>query len=279
MLVVYNLLADVAIWVPPAFLITVAGRPAGQAFALSMALAAGLELAQLFVYSRVTDATDLVTAMAGGSIGVWLARRWRPAAAGGHRPLRVGGFPWGLLTLAVVWAGVLAAVFWYPFEIELDRAVLRERAGLLLRAPFTAYYYGTEFRAVTEVIHKIAFFAPLGVLLGLARARLLTRDARTVFAVLAGMAIGAVAAGIELGQVAMPRKVVSSTDIGLARLGGCAALWLTGRVAAADRRGRSQRPAAGPDRSSRPAGAPPRSSGSKGSVGSGRRRRRSASPR
>ncbi len=31
--------------------------------------------------------------------------------------------------------------------------------------PFEAYYYGTEFRAATEVFHKVVFFIPLGAIL------------------------------------------------------------------------------------------------------------------
>ena len=31
-----------------------------------------MEFLQLFVYSRVTDVTDVIAAMAGGSIGVWI---------------------------------------------------------------------------------------------------------------------------------------------------------------------------------------------------------------
>ena len=54
-----------------------------------MATAIFLEGLQLLVYSRVSDITDILTAMIGAGIGVWLSRYWRaknrePERADGH---------------------------------------------------------------------------------------------------------------------------------------------------------------------------------------------------
>ena len=61
-------------------------------------------------------------------------------------------------------------VFWYPFDFSSEWGFVHARLGTLQRVPFEAYYFGTEFRAVTEVFHKTGFFFPLGALLAVGAA-------------------------------------------------------------------------------------------------------------
>ncbi len=138
---------------------------------MTLATAVGLEFMQLFVYSRVSDVTDLFTAAAGAALGAWLGGRLAVREAPSGQPL-----PWSAwlpLVLAAGWVAVLLFVFWFPFDFRTDGAFLRERLhNFLGRVPFEAYYYGTEFRAVTEVLHKVLFFTPLGALLAWSVSRL-----------------------------------------------------------------------------------------------------------
>ncbi|MCB1853092.1 MAG: VanZ family protein, partial [Gammaproteobacteria bacterium] len=122
---------------------------------------------------------------------------------------------------SLLWILVLVAIFWYPFDFQLDRTFLRERLLLFERVPFYSYYYGTEFRAVTELLHKTLFFLPLGAILAFGRVRMPLSAARTIYRLLAFGILFAVPFGIELGQIALPEKNPSTTDLLLEITGGC----------------------------------------------------------
>ena len=73
---VYDLASDVAIWIPVAFLWLLSGRVTGRkVFGYVVICAAALEFLQLFVYSRTSDSTDVLTAALGGWLGIVIARR------------------------------------------------------------------------------------------------------------------------------------------------------------------------------------------------------------
>jgi glycopeptide antibiotics resistance protein len=216
----YALLVDVAIWIPAAFLWKLSSSRSARTIVLYvLGCAALIEVLQLFVYSRVTSTTDVITAGCGAAIGV-IAAQWLrpgPVARGAAAPsASFGDRHFALLWLLALvgWAGVLIAVFWYPFDFRTDWGFVHERVAQLKRVPFEAYYFGTEFRAVTEVFHKTGFFFPLGALLAVGAARVRRRFA--IPAVLldgaSALLIAGAAAGIEIGQVFLPGKVADSTD-------------------------------------------------------------------
>lgn len=219
---IYDLAVDVLLWMPAAFLWCLAfpGRRLRSWLAV-VGAAAVLEFLQLFVYSRVSDVTDIFTAAAGAGAGILLAGRMgRTNVAKAARPLFHPSLGWLLLTLA--WILVLAAIFLYPFDFQMDREFLLARLQGARKIPFEVYYFGTEYRAVTEVMHKAGFFFPLGALLALA----VTQTRNYIWrrhAVAAAMAvIGMVALGIEAGQLFIPGKNVDVTDWMLEVLGGVA---------------------------------------------------------
>ncbi len=215
----YDLLTDIAIWVPAAALWQLAYRRSRwQTWALAVAAAAILELMQLFVYSRVSDSTDIVTAAVGAGIGVVLVRPQSAALSSARAMQRSGALGWAVT--ALLWLILLAVVFWYPFDFNLDRTFLRDRVAGLHRVPLEAYYYGTEFRAVTEVLRKSLFLAPLGLILyRLGRSLPATWPRRVVHAsLLILMAAGA--ALIEGVQLLLPGKNADFTDFALEYLGG-----------------------------------------------------------
>jgi glycopeptide antibiotics resistance protein len=220
----YELASDALLWLPPALLWRLHGGRGGfKVWKMAFGAVFLLELLQLFVYSRVSDVTDLFTGALGAWAGGWLGgrmlgRHGRHAATAS--PQRAaGGVNWLPLGLALGWVGVLAAVFWYPFNFHTEGAFIRERMGFLSRVPFETYYYGTEFRAITEVFHKTLFFAPLGALLAWFSAGLpwLWRSYGAVASI--GVVV-VTALGIELGQVLLPEKYPDTTDWFLESLGG-----------------------------------------------------------
>lgn len=229
----YNLLTDIALWIPVSFLWVMSGRKSRrQAWVWAVVTASILEGLQLLVYSRVTDITDVLTAMIGAGVGVWLTRYWHVNSRSAGQ---AGGYTMQWLGVAglFAWLVVLAVIFWYPFDFNLDRAFLRVRVELFDRVPFHSYYYGTEFRAVTEVLHKVVFFAPLGILLAVIGLPIRHPSFRRLFSLCALAVILVTAVVIELGQVALPDKLPDSTDIVLECLGGLAGyfglLWIWSR--------------------------------------------------
>jgi glycopeptide antibiotics resistance protein len=233
----YAFAVDTAVWVPVSALWVISGRKDGaHAWVWAVLAALALEVAQLFVYSRVADTTDLLTAALGAGLGVLAAARWRPAIASPTPARRNRRLALGLTAFALVALG-LAAVFWYPFDFRLDSAFLRQRMALLRQVPFENYYFGTEYRAITELMHKVGFFIPLGVALAYARSGLAASPLRSLFDLAAAAALLATGLAIELGQLALPGKYPDSTDWALESLGGLggylAALALAARLGGA----------------------------------------------
>lgn len=217
----YEVVTDALIWLPPAFLWRFrGGRTTARAWWLGFAAALVLEVLQLFVYSRVSDVTDLLTAALGAWIGAMLGARLGRRSVASQVRMRSTAFGMLLpLILALGWVLFLMVLFWYPFDFRADGAFVRERLSFLERVPFEVYYYGTEFRAVTEVFHKVLFFAPLGALLAWFVVGLPWLW-RSYAAGAANLAIITVPLGIELGQVMLPDKIPDTTDWILESLGG-----------------------------------------------------------
>lgn len=217
---VYAMGVDALVWIPAAFLWCMAyPRGSLRPWLAVVAIAAALEFLQLFVYTRVSDVTDIFTAAIGAWLGAWMAGRMGPAAVEGVvRPLSKLSWIW--LALALMWMAVLAAVFWYPFNFQTSSEFLAGRLQGVFKAPLEAYYFGTEYRAATEVLHKTGFFLPLGALLALAVMQIQHAVWRRYAGAAALAVIGMTAFGIELGQLFVPGKNVDVTDWVLEVLGG-----------------------------------------------------------
>lgn len=217
----YETVTDIVIWIPVAALWRAGGLSAGSALRRTVALAFVLECLQVFVYSRVSDVTDVLSALLGGWLGVLLTVRLLPAARTHARAVdgctECRAFVLGALGV-IAYCAVLAAVFWYPFDFDTSAHFLRERVALLLRAPFTSYYYGTEFRAVTSALQKFLFFMPLGFLLACTLVALGWR--RGAIRMVGLGAVALIAALVEGAQLALPDKVADLADWMLATAGG-----------------------------------------------------------
>lgn len=229
----YEIATDALIWAPLALLWRLDGtRSAWRVWGMTLATAGMLEFLQLFVYSRVSDVTDLFTAAVGAALGVWI---------GGHRAARdapvrqslpwAGGLPF---FLAAGWMAALLFVFWFPFDFHTDGAFIKSRLDLVHWVPFEVYYFGTEYRAITEVLHKTLFFAPLGGLLAWGVTRQQWRWRGPLFA-LAMLVLVLMPAAIELGQLMLPHKIADATDWLLAWLGGLTGYGMARRMLRAPR--------------------------------------------
>jgi VanZ family protein len=220
---IYEILTDVVIWIPVSMLLVLSARKSlGGAIVWTVSAAALLEFLQLFVFSRVSDVTDIFTALLGAIAGAFFARRFRGqtldpkhrAPKASLSSLIIGAF------LFSTWTVVLMLVFWYPYDFNFEGSFLRQRVSGFSNVPFQSYYMGTEFRAITELIRRIFFFLPLGVILLLARPIFLSTFLSRIYTAFSVLAILCVATLIELGQTALPGKFPSNTDIFLQFVGG-----------------------------------------------------------
>ena len=228
----YGIFVDTIIWAPVSFLwVLSAKKTLSQAFKWSWFSALLLEFLQIFVYSRVSDSADLITAALGAGLGIFIAKKYQPAAA--SNPMinsnaaaektaltRVNQSITAPLGLIAGWSVILFLIFWFPYDFRLEPQFIKERLPQLFRAPFSAYYYGTEFRAITSLLSKLAFFFPLGVLMAHLKAILPKVWPNSLVSTFLAFCLMGIAATVELGQILLPEKSIDSADILVATLGG-----------------------------------------------------------
>lgn len=226
----YEVFTDILLWLAPTLLWRMGGKTSARAWRMAFTAALLLEVLQLFVYSRVSDVTDLFTAALGAGLGAKLGAMlsakfgvWhgKSTSQSPRQPaIRSTALARSLpLVLAFGWIGVLMLLFWYPFDFRTDAAFIRERLTFFERVPFEVYYYGTEYRAITEVFHKVLFFAPLGAFLAWFVVGL-SWMWRVYAAAASMLGILIAALGIELGQVMLADKYPDTTDWFLESVGG-----------------------------------------------------------
>lgn len=220
---IVDLALDVAAWIPVGLFAPHALRAGrGVVTVACVAIAAALELLQLFVFSRVTDVTDIVTAGLGCALGIALAGLVFPGgservARATHPSTVTRDF---ILTslAAMLYAGVLLAAFWYPYDFRTGAEFLRPRYESFWSLPLQKLYFQSEFRAASNVALKVGLFAPLGGLVAVAVKRW-QKPPKRALAWLAAAAVALFALVVELGQLFLPGKVADVTDAGLAMLG------------------------------------------------------------
>lgn len=210
---VYECVSDIAIWLPVGVFLYLSGPLSLRKTLLrGLLMGAVIEGLQLFVFTRVTDVTDVLLAGMGVVLGSGCARFWSLASV--QATERIGAGRW--LSTWVAWLLLVLVVFWYPFSFRMPSG---DEWMSWLRVPFTTYQLADEYRAINEVLRRIGFFLPGGVLWFLTlnarvRGRVAKLSGATVFLLLL------VAVVVEAGQVFLPGKVADLTDAGLAFLGG-----------------------------------------------------------
>ncbi|OGB05383.1 MAG: hypothetical protein A3G29_10435 [Burkholderiales bacterium RIFCSPLOWO2_12_FULL_64_99] len=217
----YGLLTDLLIWAPVGALWALqAARTFRQIFWLGLLAAAGIEALQLFVYSRTTDVTDVLLGACGALGGALLLRRTRPSWPTIASLIQRHWFAvWG------AWAVLLLCVFWFPFHFRVADLSGADVAAAFTRVPFYTYYFGSEFHAINELLRKVGFFLPAGLILGFA-ASLSVKVSPGMVRLHLGM-LALLAFVVEFGQLALPGKVADVTDAVL-EFGGA---WLGYQIA------------------------------------------------
>lgn len=220
----YETATDIFVWVPAGLLWALqAGSTARRVIVRGLVSAAVIEVLQLFVYTRVTDVTDVCLAGVGALVGWALVQR-----LGKVLPDLVGLLDrhWRLLWTG--WAVMTVGIFWFPFDFSLTGLSVPAAVAAFTRLPFTTYYFGSEYHAINELLRKIGFFLPGGLLLGFAVYKTKGSQRRVASGPLALLVL--LAFGVEAGQLALPGKVADLTDALLESAGGLLgyfiALWI-----------------------------------------------------
>jgi VanZ family protein len=226
LLMLWDLISDIALNVPVGALAvlgwTAANRRRGSIAAASfgMGFVAVMEIAQLFIYSRYSDTTDLLTGAIGVFAGIALAtRNYAPAD-------RRSGFRLWPALAAIAWACGLAAYHWYPFDFVVSGAMADAQLPLLLAVPFRHYYFGSEFHAFSELSRKLMLSAPLGALLWMALPAVQSGFADRLKGAALCVAAFLFFAGLEAGQVFLPGRIPDLTDACVGAMGVAAGIWL-----------------------------------------------------
>jgi VanZ family protein len=185
-------------------------RPAAgwtAALGVGLGLAGLVEFTQLFVHSRYFDATDVLTGGLTVLAGWGLRRAWQRAAPSAEARASAAA-------LLCAWAAALAFANWQPFGplASPGEAAARLRAMPLL--PFVDYQSGNYLHALDEATSKALLFVPVGALL------VACRPGRG--AVAAALLAAGFAAVLEAGQLFVPGRYASVTDVLVEALGAWA---------------------------------------------------------
>jgi VanZ family protein len=188
-----------------------------------LSVAALIEVAQVFVYSRDASVTSGLVATAGMLVGGCLARfispdfdnAWDPEAAARRRFLTVTG-----VTV------YLAILVWRIVDPPLlDSSIFGwERLPSYWQIPFASLYSGSDFHALQYISKAILIFVPLGFLFGDLAISARTRSRGVTSDLLAGAALGFWATVVELLQAWRPESVLDVTSTICYLIGGFAGL-------------------------------------------------------
>jgi glycopeptide antibiotics resistance protein len=211
----YEILTDIAIWIPVGILWAKFPRPLTtiQIAARGFLAASTIEALQLFVYSRMTDVTDILMGTIGVALGGLLTQRNQaPTSATGISTT------WLWLAAWAAWLCAILAIFWFPFNFTRQSLTWQLVVEAFTRTPFSTYYYTSEYHAINEALRKLGFFFPAGFLVGTAFRH---RDKNPQGGLILWTAIlASLAALVEAGQLLLPGKVADLTDLLLETCGG-----------------------------------------------------------
>jgi glycopeptide antibiotics resistance protein len=228
---------NVALFVPVGVLLGyLPGRIGGSSrswpriLGLGLLIAGTIELAQLFVLSRYCDITDVLTGgpaiLAGWAIALFHHRRQAPVSGRRGTTEPYSRVRWSLL---VVWLAVLIFMEWQPFNFSLNLRGALNRLRHVSPLPFLDYYRGDYLGALDDFVHKVLLFLPLGALLAPPpSARVWSRVGLFGWLLATGLAVV-----LEAGQLFLPTRYASLTDVLVGSLAACLGLLLVHRLRAA----------------------------------------------
>lgn len=222
--IAFSLVTDILLWVPlPLLWLKTTTLSPKHVFGRVVITAFVIEFCQLFVLSRMTDSSDIVTAALGAWLGIYLVQRknldlFKTTGTHFNRTSKP-------LYLFLGWSIVLALLYWYPYNFSVNKASINSQLALFFTALFKPYQAGSEFTAITQIFRKLLLAAPLGLALGLLSLNHAHFPHWKKLLFLAPALI--VLTFIELCQLLIPQKVVHQTDVLLGLVGAAITLFAT----------------------------------------------------
>jgi len=234
----WQVIVDVILYIPIGVMMRVDGTAPGKlrslprALAMAMGFVVGVELIQLFLYSRFADTTDVITGGVGawvGAVGVGVGwRRWKSSDANPGRSLSAASRVGVALLLLGLYLIPMAASFWYPFDWDFDRQRMSQEWSQFLDYPFRRHYWGHEYVTMVNLVRNVMLFVPIGVLLRWGMEGVITRPtSRRLLGVAWVLAIGLL---IEWGQVMTITRLADVTDLFIYLIGAGLGGAVTGRL-------------------------------------------------
>ena len=238
LLSVYEYFRDIIIFIPIGMLVTII-FPLRECLLWGFLFVFSIEIGQLFVYSRSSDMTDIVLGVIGVGIGSKIMTRFKNGKAltskEGDQEIqqkRLNDRQWVLwLGIASGYAFFLIVIFCYPFNINHDLVLIKSRYLTFFRAPFSVLFFGSEYNAISEILKKGLFFAPLGMLLGVSVSKIsVSSRIKNLLYTVSLMFCMSVAVAIEFFQIFLPPKISDLTDVMLCSFGAAAGFFILLRV-------------------------------------------------
>jgi len=214
---------DAALMVPIGMLARlgrIGSRSRGTAFTIGLAYVLLVEFCQVFVASRISDVTDILSGGVGVALGVAWADRLRSSPAQGTRRVATQS-RWQPWVAGCAYTLLLLLIFWAPFDFRFDGDFVRPGLGDFFRTPLANAQESGAFLAVSALLRKFLLFAPLGACAAWAVSAFQPAPRRVALFVLF-LLIGALAVGIELGQVLLPDRTGSFGDAMVMLIGALA---------------------------------------------------------
>jgi VanZ family protein len=132
---------------------------------IGLAITTGVEICQVFVYTRVASTLDVITGTGGIVVGFWATRRWLSRSPQNSLAESRPVVWWRLPALILTYCAVLIASYWAPYELIEDPGEIPKRWVGFLNVPFTNLYYGEMLDWATQISRKGLSFAVLGAML------------------------------------------------------------------------------------------------------------------
>jgi glycopeptide antibiotics resistance protein len=216
---VFGVVSDLAIWFAIATLYLKSGKYTVQKILLiCVLLSLTVELLQLFVLSRYTDITDVVTA----SIGAILASKVFPfldSSSTAQSSTTKSHTTYNILSvelILILWCFILLFFALFPAELIQSKSEFLYKWQAFFAVPFETYWRGNPYSAITQLLRKVVLTIPLGMLITAVTYKYQLRKKWFIFLILLGCFY---VLGLELLQLLLVNKVAVLSDV-ILNIGG-----------------------------------------------------------
>jgi VanZ family protein len=178
------------------------------AFCLGAVIVTIVEMLQVFVASHSANAADVLFGWAGVGAGVLISTT---QPRDDVREVSTGGVRLPAIAATAFWLVVLCVYHWLPFDFAFDAGAIRGKLANISLLPFGGYRSGSDLRALSTLITKLALALPLGICFAL-----VSRHAALSRKIVIGawlLAAAVIFGAIEAGQMFLPTRVPDPTDV------------------------------------------------------------------